>query len=109
MKNIIIAFVVIAVVALVISAMNTNKTELKLSDVKADEVTDSYWNTYSKAYMDACVSVDENISYAYCSCTLNEMESKYGRAKVIEISLKFAEDKIMPKELFDAAAVCSDK
>ena len=107
MKNFIIGLLIIAFIGLVISAMNTNKTELKLSDVKADEVTDSYWSEYSKGYMEGCK--EGNATYAYCSCTLSEMESKYGRAKIVEISLKFKEDKILPKELFNAAAVCAGK
>ena len=72
--------------------------------------TDTQVAEFKATYLEGCTGVSNNGSLNnYCSCTYDYVVDNYGTTKFIDLSIQYAQDNKLPKELVDAADACMDK
>lgn len=90
--------VVIFIILLTIGLNTKEATPVK------SEKTNTYMNRFKSEFMSSCVS--ENATYAYCSCTYEDLLNKLGENGFIKMSVKYTDDEIIPDEIIDSAKQC---
>lgn len=76
--------------------------------VSVERVSDGDWGGFRTAFVTACAAEPDG-NPSYCGCTIDYLESKHGRHKVVEMATQYAESNILPEGFYEAVGACIDE
>jgi hypothetical protein len=100
--------VAISVLLLVVAIVSTDKKAkevvLEQNVIDAISSSDSAFKVYRTSFIEGCKEGGGNT--AYCNCNIKYLEDNYSKERIIDFSVKYYKDKVIPQEMIDAVVNC---
>jgi len=100
--------VAISVLLLVIAIVSTEKKAKEVvfeqNVFDALSSSDSAFEVYRVSFLEGCKEGGGNS--AYCNCNIEYFEDNYSKERIVDFSVKYSEDKVIPQEMINAVVNC---
>ncbi len=96
--------VLILVIAVISTSKKAEEVVLEQSVLNPLSSSDSAFEVYRTNFIEGCKDGGGNT--AYCNCNIEYLEDNYSKERIIDFSVKYYKDKVIPEEMIKAVVNC---